>query len=406
MNDKIGIIGAGPAGILAAGIAGSKGKDVTLIEKNNKIGKKLFITGKGRCNITNGSSIDEFFEYITKNKDFLYSSLYSFSNDDIIRLLNEFGLETKMERGNRIFPKSDKSSDVIKAFNRFLEKNRVKIMLNSLVKDIDFKDGKFLVWINNDILKFDKLILATGGKSYPITGSTGDGYVFAQKFGHTITPLNPSLVPIEVKEDWIKDLQGLSLKNVELNTYVNNKVIHREFGEMIFTHYGISGPIVLSTSNYLHRYNEENLNFKIDLKPALDVSKLDDRILKDFQKYSNKWIKNALDDLLPQRIIPLIIQLSGIDPDSIINQITKRERENLTYIIKNFPLSFKKLRSIEEAIVTSGGISVNEINPSTMESKILPNLYFAGEVIDVDALTGGFNLQIAYSTGHLAGINV
>lgn len=406
MNDKIGIIGAGPAGILAAGIAGSKGKDVTLIEKNNKIGKKLFITGKGRCNITNGSSIDEFFEYITKNKDFLYSSLYSFSNDDIIRLLNEFGLETKMERGNRIFPKSDKSSDVIKAFNRFLEKNRVKIMLNSLVRDIDFKDGKFLVWINNDILKFDKLILATGGKSYPITGSTGDGYVFAQKFGHTITTLNPSLVPIEVKEDWIKDLQGLSLKNVELNTYVNNKVIHREFGEMIFTHYGISGPIVLSTSNYLHRYNEENLNFKIDLKPALDVSKLDDRILKDFQKYSNKWIKNALDDLLPQRIIPLIIQLSGIDPDSIINQITKRERENLTYIIKNFPLSFKKLRPIEEAIVTSGGISVNEINPSTMESKILPNLYFAGEVIDVDALTGGFNLQIAYSTGHLAGINV
>ncbi|MGN9164117.1 NAD(P)/FAD-dependent oxidoreductase [Tissierellaceae bacterium HCP3S3_D8] len=406
MNDKIGIIGAGPAGILAAGIAGSKGKDVTLIEKNNKIGKKLFITGKGRCNITNGSSIDEFFEYITKNKDFLYSSLYSFSNDDIIRLLNEFGLETKMERGNRIFPKSDKSSDVIKAFNRFLEKNRVKIMLNSLVRDIDFKDGKFLVWINNDILKFDKLILATGGKSYPITGSTGDGYVFAQKFGHTITTLNPSLVPIEVKEDWIKDLQGLSLKNVELNTYVNNKVIHREFGEMIFTHYGISGPIVLSTSNYLHRYNEENLNFKIDLKPALDVSKLDDRILKDFQKYSNKWIKNALDDLLPQRIIPLIIQLSGIDPDSIVNQITKRERENLTYIIKNFPLSFKKLRPIEEAIVTSGGISVNEINPSTMESKILPNLYFAGEVIDVDALTGGFNLQIAYSTGYLAGINV
>lgn len=406
MNDKIGIIGAGPAGILAAGIAGSKGKDVTLIEKNNKIGKKLFITGKGRCNITNGSSIDEFFEYITKNKDFLYSSLYSFSNDDIIRLLNEFGLETKMERGNRIFPKSDKSSDVIKAFNRFLEKNRVKIMLNSLVRNIDFKDGKFLVWINNDILKFDKLILATGGKSYPITGSTGDGYVFAQKFGHTITTLNPSLVPIEVKEDWIKDLQGLSLKNVELNTYVNNKVIHREFGEMIFTHYGISGPIVLSTSNYLHRYNEENLNFKIDLKPALDVSKLDDRILKDFQKYSNKWIKNALDDLLPQRIIPLIIQLSGIDPDSIVNQITKRERENLTYIIKNFPLSFKKLRPIEEAIVTSGGISVNEINPSTMESKILPNLYFAGEVIDVDALTGGFNLQIAYSTGYLAGINV
>lgn len=406
MGDKIGVIGAGPAGILASGIAGSRGKDVTLIEKNNKIGKKLFITGKGRCNITNAISIDEFFEYITKNREFLYSSLYSFSNVDIVRLLEEFNLDTKIERGNRVFPKTDKSSDVIKVFSSFLRKNNVKTLLNSEVFNIDFKDDKFLIDTGSNVLSFDKLILATGGKSYPATGSTGDGYIFAQKFGHKIIPMKPSLVPIEITESWVRELQGLSLKNVELKTYIDNKLIHTEFGELLFTHYGISGPIVLTTSSYLSGYGLEKSEFRIDLKPALDISQLDNRILRDFQKNPNRWLKNSLNDLLPQRIIPYIIALSGLDSDYIIHQITKEDRKRLGYTIKNLSLHFKKFRPIEEAIITSGGVSVEEINPSTMESKILPNLYFAGELMDVDALTGGFNLQIAYSTGYLAGMSV
>ncbi len=406
MGDKIGIIGAGPAGILASGIAGSRGKDVTLIEKNNKIGRKLFITGKGRCNITNAISIDEFFEYITKNREFLYSSLYSFSNLDIVRLLKEFNLDTKVERGNRVFPKTDKSSDVIKAFSSFLEKNNVKILPNSEVFNIDFKNNKFLIDVGSNVLSFDKLILATGGKSYPATGSTGDGYIFAQRFGHKIIPIKPSLVPMEITESWVRELQGLSLKNIELKAYIDNKLIHTEFGELVFTHYGISGPIVLTTSSYLNGYGLEKSELRIDLKPALDASQLDNRILRDFQKNPNRWLKNSLNDLLPQRIIPYIIALSGLNPDCIIHQITKEDRKKLGYTIKNLPFHFKKFRPIEEAIITSGGVSVEEINPSTMESKIFPNLYFAGELIDVDALTGGFNLQIAYSTGYLAGMNV
>ena len=406
MNSKIGVIGAGPAGIIASGIAGSRGNDVILIEKNNRIGKKLFITGKGRCNITNAAPIDEFFDCIISNNTFLYSSLYSFTNDNILQLLKKFGLEVKVERGNRVFPMSDKSSDVIKAFNKFLIANNVKVMLNSTVTNIMPKDGRFLVNINGESIEFDKIILATGGKSYPATGSTGDGFIFAKKLGHNIIPLKPSLVPIEIEEPWIKELQGLSLRNVNLKTYEGNKLIHEEFGEMIFTPYGISGPIVLTTSNYLHNYDKNNLNFKIDLKPALENNKLDSRILRDFQLYSNKHIKNALDDLLPQKIILLVIELSNIHPETVVHQITKEEREKLVNAIKNFPMGFNKFRPIEEAIVTSGGISTDEINPSTMESKILPNLYFAGEIIDVDALTGGFNLQIAYSTGYLAGMNV
>ena len=300
MNSKIGVIGAGPAGIIASGIAGSRGNDVILIEKNNRIGKKLFITGKGRCNITNAAPIDEFFDCIISNNTFLYSSLYSFTNDNILQLLKKFGLEVKVERGNRVFPMSDKSSDVIKAFNKFLIANNVKVMLNSTVTNITPKDGRFLVNINGESIEFDKIILATGGKSYPATGSTGDGFIFAKKLGHNIIPLKPSLVPIEIEEPWIKELQGLSLRNVNLKTYEGNKLIHEEFGEMIFTHYGISGPIVLTTSNYLHNYDKNNLNFKIDLKPALENNKLDSRILRDFQLYSNKHIKNALDDLLPK----------------------------------------------------------------------------------------------------------
>lgn len=405
MKEKIGIIGAGPGGIMAAGIAGSRGLDVTLIDKNDRIGKKLFITGKGRCNITNASPIEDFFENIVTNSNFLYSSLYSFTNEDIINLLQKYNLKTKVERGNRVFPESNKSSDVLKAFSKFLEQNDVKIRLNTEVTDIYYDNDKFIVLVDKEKLEFDKLILATGGKSYPATGSTGDGYKYAKKLGHTIIDLKPSLVPIEIDGDWHKDLQGLSLKNVNLKSYEGNKLLHEEFGEMIFTHYGISGPIVLSTSNYLHG-NYKNLQLSIDFKPALDFTKLDNRVLRDFDLYNNKQLKNSLDDLLPQKMIPWIIKYSEVDPEKIVNQITKEERHRLVSTIKGFRMKFKSFRPIEEAIVTSGGISTKEINPSTMESKIMPGLYFVGEVIDIDALTGGYNLQIAYSTGYLAGMNV
>jgi len=406
MIEKIGVIGAGPAGIIAAGVAGSRGKDVTLIEKNDRIGKKLFITGKGRCNITNNAPIEEFFDKVMRNKNFLYSSFYSFNNRDIIYLLESLGVKTKVERGNRVFPVSDKSSDVIKALEKFLTNNNVKLLLNSKVDYIYMEDNKFVVVIGKDEITFDKIIISTGGKSYPRTGSTGDGYRFAKNFGHTITDLMPSLVPVEIEEDWVKDLQGLSLRNVTLRAQVKDKKLYEEFGEMLFTHYGISGPIVLSMSNYLHNYLDEKIHFFIDLKPALDEKKLDSRLLRDFNLNNNKQIKNGLDDLLPKKIIPIIIRLTGIQEEKPINQITKEERLKLVNCIKNFPLTFKSLRPIEEGIITSGGINVKEINPSTMESKIIPGLYFAGEVIDVDALTGGFNLQIAYSTGYLAGSNI
>lgn len=405
MSELIGVIGGGPAGIMAAGTAGSRGKNVVLIEKNERLGKKMFITGKGRCNITNSSSIDLFFDNIITNKNFLYSSLYSFTNDDIINLLESNGLKVKVERGNRIFPESDKSSDVIKAFTKYLEKNNVKYRLNSNVTDLYFDKNKFVVKVDNELLMFDKLIITTGGKSYPATGSTGDGYKFAKKFGHTIVDLKPSLVPLEINAPWIKDLQGLSLKNVRLKTYNGNKLIHEEFGDMLFTHYGISGPIVLSTSNHLHK-NYRSLTLVIDFKPALDNEKLDNRILKDFDIYANKQLKNALNDLLPQKLIPWVINYSNIDQDKKVNQITKEERSDLVDVIKNFKMKFKDFRPIEEAIITSGGISIKEVNSSTMESKLMPNLFFAGEILDVDALTGGYNLQIAYSTGYLAGMNI
>lgn len=408
MNEKIAVIGGGPAGIIAAGTIGSRGKDVTLIEKNEKLGKKLFITGKGRCNITNAAPIDELFDYINTNKNFLYSSLYTFTNDNIIELLESFGLKTKVERGNRVFPTSDKSSDVIKALEKYLKKNKVQIMLNSKVENIVYKNNnkKFVITIGEKDYEFDKVVMATGGVSYPITGSTGDGFTFAKKMGHNIIPLKPSLVPIEIDAEWIKDLQGVSLKNVNLSAYSGKKLLKEEFGEMIFTHHGISGPIVLSISNSINKYINKDLRLAIDFKPALSVEKLNNRLLRDFEQYSNKQLKNALNDLLPQKLIPWVIKLSHTDPEKTVNQITKEERMNLINIIKGFPLKFKKFRPIEEAIVTSGGISTKEINPSTMESKLVPNLYFVGEVIDVDALTGGYNLQIAYSTGYLAGISI
>lgn len=406
MNERIAVIGGGPAGIIAAGTIGSRGKNVTLIEKNEKLGKKLFITGKGRCNITNAAPVDELFEYINTNRNFLYSSLYSFTNNHIVELLESFGLKTKVERGNRVFPASDKSSDVIKALEKYLKKNNVKIMLNSNVENIVYKKGLFLVTISGKDYEFDKLVIATGGVSYPGTGSTGDGFNFAKRMGHTIVSLRPSLVPVEISGDWLKDLQGTSLRNVNLSAYNGKKLIGEEFGEMIFTNFGISGPIVLSISNIINKYTNKELKLEIDFKPALSVEKLNNRLLRDFEIYSNKQLKNALNDLLPQKLIPLVIKISNNDPEKTVNQLTKEERMNLIKIIKRFPLKFKRLRPIEEAIVTAGGISTKEINPSTMESKIVPNLYFAGEVIDVDAFTGGYNLQIAYSTGYLAGMSV
>lgn len=405
---KIGVIGAGPAGIVAAGTAAlNKSNEVYLLEKNDRIGKKLFITGKGRCNITNALPIDEFFDYVTGSPYFMYSSFYTFNNEDILNLLHGYGLKTKVERGGRVFPESNKSSDVIKAFNKYLNDRKVNIKLNTEVENIVYDGKSFSVYTDNGNYEFDKLLLSTGGVSYKATGSTGDGHNFAKRFGHTVTDLRPSLVPIKLKNTWLKETQGLSLKNVKLSSYKENgKKIHEEFGEMLFSHFGITGPIVLSMSNYIRDYDVDKVNLELDFKPALDEETLDRRIIRDFEKYSNKQFKNSLFDLLPRKIIPIIIKNTGIDEELEVHQITKEQRQILLDNIKRFKLDFDGFRDINEAIVTSGGINVDEVDPSTMESKIIPNLYFAGELLDVDALTGGFNLQVAYSTGFVAGNNM
>lgn len=408
MEEKIAVIGGGPSGMVAAGFASSKHKNVKLFEKNNKLGKKLFITGKGRCNITNNMDIENFLDNVTTNKDFLYSALYSFTNTDILSLLSNYNLKTKAERGGRVFPVSNKSSDVIKAFKKFLIEKNVNVILNKEVNKIIWKNSFFVLeFKDGSNEKFDKVIVATGGKSYPVTGSTGDGYRFAKHLGHSIIDLKPALVPCEVRENWVKDIQGLTLKNVSISAFIDNRKVYENFGEMLFTHFGITGPIVLTMSNIINKYVEQKrkINFFIDLKPALSLEKLDNRILRDFDKYNNKQVKNGLKDLLPQNLIPIVLKLSGIAEEKSINQITKEERNRLTKTIKNMKLSFLKFRPLDEAIVTSGGVSTLEIDPSTMESKLISGLFFAGEVIDVEALTGGYNLQIAYSTGYLAGIN-
>lgn len=403
------IIGGGPAGMMAA-IEASKNNKVVLIESNHKLGKKLYITGKGRCNITNAKDIGDFMESIPTNPYFLYSSLYTFTNIDTMSFFENSGVKLKIERGDRVFPVSDKSSDIISALEKELNKNNVHIMLNSKVVDF-IEDNNIIRGIklsNNNIVTGDYFILCTGGISYPQTGSTGDGFVFSRKLGHTIIEPKASLVPIEVKEPWIKNLQGLSLRNVELNiTNSNNKSVYKDFGEMLFTHYGITGPIVLSASSIVNKYlDTTELKASINLKPALSSKELDKRIQKDFTKYINKDYKNSLNELLPKKLISTIIELSNIDPDKKVNLITKEERTNLVNILQNLTLHIKKLRSIDEAIVTQGGINTKEIDSSTLKSKLVHNLSFAGEVIDVDALTGGYNLQIALSTGYLAGINV
>ena len=400
---KVIVIGAGPAGIMAA-ITAAENHKVVLIDSNEKIAKKLFITGKGRCNITNAKDIGDFFDYIPGNPHFLYSALYSFTNNDVIEMIENEGTKLKVERGGRVFPESDKSSDIIKALSKKLSKAKVDIRLNSKVRDV-FLENDIIksVEINgSEIISADYFIIATGGASYPLTGSRGEGQVLAEKMGHKIIDLKPSLVPVELNGDWFKELIGLTLKNIKLDILDSkNKVKYSNQGEMKFTSYGISGPIVLSGSRFIDY--KDTYSISIDLKPSLDEKELDLRIQKDFKKYINKDFRNSLDDLLPQKMIPLIIKLSMIDPYKKVNEITKVERKNLVNAIKNIKGKVKGLRPLAEAIVTSGGVSTLEIDPSTMKSKIINNLSFAGEVIDVDAFTGGYNVQIALSTGYLAG---
>lgn len=403
------VIGGGASGMIAAGTAGNLGKKVLLIEKNEKLGKKLYITGKGRCNITNMASREDFFKNIPRNSKFLYSVFNSFFNEDIVSLLNSLGLETKLERGGRVFPKSDKSSDVIKAFQKYLQANNVSIKLNSKVVSIlhEYNCVTGVKLENGEIINTASIIIATGGLSYPMTGSDGDGYTFAKSVGHEITDLNPSLVPLVVKEDYVKNLQGLTLKNVSVIAESEGKMLYKEFGEMIFTHFGLSGPLILSASFFasdaLRKGKKVYIN--IDLKPYMDFEELNKRILKDFELLSNKQFKNSLDNLLPKKIIPIIIMLSGISEQKPVNQITKEERKVIASHLKKFKFEVIDTRPIAEAIITSGGVTVKEINPKTMESKLIKGLFFAGEVLDVDAFTGGFNLQIAFSTGFMAGSN-
>lgn len=418
------IIGGGPAGMIAAISSARLGNKVTIIEKMNSCGKKLLITGKGRCNITNNTNIDGFIENTPCNGRFLYGALNNFDNNDIIDLLEKEGVKTKVERGGRIFPVSDRSIDVLEALLKILKKLNVKILTNTKVEKIVVRDGKVEgVKINGigtdahggpskDVIIADKIILATGGKSYPVTGSTGDGYKMVIELGHTITKIKPSLGPLVSKDSVCAKLQGLSLRNIAIELKNDNKIIYKDFGEMLFTHYGVSGPVILSSSAHLVRYKNaesllknNNIKLQIDLKPALSEEKLDLRILRDFEEVKNKEFKNSLNKLLPQKLIPVVIEKTKINPYKRVNEITKEERTKIVQILKCFEITINGVRPVEEAIITSGGISTKEINPKTMESKIIKGLYFAGEIIDVDALTGGFNLQIAWSTGYTAGMN-
>lgn len=404
---KVIVIGAGPAGMMAA-IAASKDNKVILLDGNDKVGKKLFITGKGRCNVTNSKDISEFFDFIPGNPHFLYSALYSYTNEDTINFFESQGIKLKNERGGRVFPASDKSSDIIKGLIKEINKNNIELKLNSLVTNIRFNNKKIeAVEVNNNYyIEGDHFIIATGGISYPLTGSRGDGIRFSKYLGHNIVKLKPSLVPIELNDNWIKSLTGLNLRNIEISLYndTSKKPLYKNQGEMLFTSYGLSGPIILKASRYIE--NNKNYNLFIDLKPALTYDELDRRVQKDFKKYINKDFKNSLDELLPQKLIPIIILLSNIDENKKVNEITRDERKFLVSLIKGIKLSIKGLRPIEEAIVTSGGVDTLEIDPSTMKSKLIDNLSFAGEVIDVDAFTGGYNVQIALSTGYLAGSNI
>lgn len=407
---RVAVIGGGAAGMLAAIAAAEHGHQVQLFEKNEKLGKKIYITGKGRCNVTNACDTEELFAAVVHNPKFLYSGFYSFTNQDMMELVERNGCPLKTERGGRVFPVSDKSSDVIRALTVCLKNAGVQVRLYEEVDSVETRDGRvsgIRLKKTREIVSADAVIVATGGLSYPSTGSTGDGYRFAEKTGHTVTDLSPALVPFETAEPVGRDLQGLALKNIQAKILKGKKVLYEEFGEMLFTHFGVSGPVLLSASSYgAAQLKKGPLTLSLDLKPALSEEQLDARILRDFEEQKNKQYKNSLSRLLPAKMIPVIVERSGIDPDKKINEITKEERRRIVQAVKDFRLTLTGLRGYKEAIITQGGISVREINPSTMESKLVKGLYFAGEVLDLDAVTGGYNLQIAWSTGHLAGSSV
>lgn len=424
---KVIVIGGGPAGMMAALAAAGNGQEVLLLEKNEKLGKKLYITGKGRCNITNSGDMENLFANVMTNAKFLYSAFYDYDNQKVIDFFEKEGLALKNERGNRVFPVSDHSSDVINTLQRALKKAGVEVKLYTevekllteelpeteeadkkaahyAVKGVELKRG---LVDGKKVIMADAVVVATGGFSYQATGSTGDGYRFAREMGHTVTEIYPSLVPFNTKEEYVKEMQGLALKNVTVRIFDGKKKLYEEFGEMLFTHFGVSGPLVLSASAMIPaKYTSKELQMYIDLKPALAEEQLDKRILKDFEEAKNKQFKNAISKLFPAKMIPVILELSEIDPDKKVNEITREERMSFVKLIKTFPLTLNGLRDFKEAIITKGGVKVKEVNPSTMESKLVRNLYFCGEVLDLDALTGGYNLQIAWSTGHLAGTSV
>lgn len=402
-TEKVVVIGGGPAGMMAAGTAARRGCSVVLVEKNKKLGRKLLITGKGRCNLTNITDLEGLIANIPVNGKFLYHAFHRFGNRDLIAFFQEWGLETKVERGGRVFPVSDRSADVVAALERFLAYYQVEI-IHGEVTAILVTAGKVagVKLKNGQMIPAGRVILATGGQSYPLTGSTGDGYRFAAALGHTITPLKPALVPLESPTAWVREVQGLTLKNVAIKILSREgKEIYRDFGEMLFTHFGVSGPVILSAS--VHLAAGQFYRLSIDLKPALTPEQLDLRLQRDFTKYIRKIFRNALDDLLPRALIPVVIKLAAIPPEKPVNQITKAERQRLVKLLKGLEVEITGLRPLAEAIVTAGGVSVKEINPATMESRLVPGLFFAGEVIDVNAYTGGYNLQIAFSTGYLAG---
>ena len=427
------VIGAGAAGMRAAIAAAGNGHQVTVLEKNEKAGKKIYITGKGRCNITNACDVEELFNNVVTNKKFLYSAFYGFTNDDVVAMLNTAGLATKVERGSRVFPVSDRAGDVIAALVRIMKKLGVKLEYDTTVTEIitgtlDKTDGTAdtadggkcgaaagaiattvtgVRCAYGKVYPADAVIVATGGVSYPTTGSTGDGYEFAQRTGHNVTALSPALVPFNVAEEDVKELQGLALKNSGVTIYDGKKKLYEDFGELLFTHFGVSGPTVLSASSYVaKKIKDHPLRLVIDLKPGLDTEQLDARVLRDFDEFMNKNFNNALDKLLPKSLIPVVIRRSGIDEYKKVHEISREERMRLIGTIKNLEFTLTGLRGFNEAIITQGGVSVRDVDPSTMESKKVSGLYFAGEVLDLDAVTGGFNLQIAWSTGHLAGMSV
>lgn len=395
--------------MMAAYAASCQGHAVTLLEQNEKLGKKLFITGKGRCNITNASDMDNLFANVMSNRKFLYSAFYTFDNEQVISFFENQGLHTKVERGNRVFPVSDHSSDVIAALSRALRKQNVEVHLRTKAQNLLIEEGTVcgIALSDGKVMDADAVIVATGGISYPSTGATGDGYRMAEDSGHRLVKSTPSLVPFETREDWVTQLQGLSLRNVTVSIYNGKKKLYEDFGEMLFTHFGVSGPLILSASGIIKASQfEQELEMYIDLKPALDAEQLDKRILREFDAAMNKQFRNVIGSLMPAKMIPVMIRLCGINPDKKVNEVSREERQHLVNLLKKLPVTITGLRGWNEAIITKGGVSVKDVNPSTMESKKVSHLYFCGEVLDLDALTGGYNLQIAWSTGYLAGISV